>query len=225
MQNKFILNFVLFGFNICLCQKCLDILKLKNYSDHHLQRIEIKSITKREYKKLCKNIAKDNFDTSSNSLQKIKDQIIIKLKNGEEKVFQNFISDDITNNFTYSFVGYVKEIGYYIILVKYYETGKYLLINEINGEIKELWGLPKFSKDFVYVICSSNGLFYDEVPNGIQLYRIENKELFLVFEVTLNDCGIENVFFDKNNNILIKLNEPDYKVGKIINRFYKVIIK
>jgi hypothetical protein len=147
--------------------KLLSDVKLKE--NRYFQILEISKIEYDSILNLC------IFDMLKyEGISNMRNNIELYFENGKSKKYRNIVSDDETENVTYTYYGLVKPINSYLILVNYYETGSYLLVNAKNGKEFKIWNKPLISPDKKRIITFADFLGYDEMPNGIQLLSVDN---------------------------------------------------
>jgi hypothetical protein len=146
--------------------------------------------------------AKNKYD--KNSIKKTENKLMLPLSNGMIILTDSLPDSDDVGQITYKYVGFLKEISYYIIMAKYYETGEYIAVNYNNGNKTKIWGLPKVSPDNKHLVVTSSNLYYDIMPNGIQMWEImETGELKLNWEYQPKDWEPRNAEWASNNDIYI----------------------
>jgi hypothetical protein len=137
---------------------------------------------------------------------------LYQIEKGEKLVLKDSLSySDDVNQVTYKYVGFLKDIEYYIIIAQYYETGEYLLVDYKTGIKNKIWGLPKLSPDKKRIVAASNAIGYDIMPNGIQMWGIQkNGKLKLEWEYKQNQWAPDNVEWASNNTIYVNKKIPDF---------------
>lgn len=126
------------------------------------------------------------------------DELILILKSGQQKVLKNNLKNE-ESSVEYIFMRSLDAIGYWEILTFYYESFDYLLINQADGTETHLWNKPVVSPDNQYLLCGSTDLEAGYVPNGFQLWAINNDQLVLQWEKEITDWGAEKLLWTKDN--------------------------
>jgi hypothetical protein len=105
----------------------------------------------------------------------------------------------------YNYIGFMNEIGTYIVEAQYYETGEILLINKYNGSVVKVWGIPRLSPDWKHIVVWSSSLDYDIMPNGIQMWQVkENNELEKLWQYEQSPWAPLEVIWVRNDMIYVK---------------------
>jgi hypothetical protein len=171
--------------------------------------VYLSSFSKLEFQKL-KSSNKTNYAITS--IKKNKNEISLPLKNSKNLILKDSLSKtDNSEQVTYIYKGYLQNIGFYVILAQYYETGEYILINDETGSKKKIWGEPIVSADHKSIVDFSNAVGYDVMPNGIQLWEIQqNKELKLKWEYQIDHWGADSIEWIDEKSIGVKKIIPDY---------------
>ncbi|MBV5282082.1 MAG: hypothetical protein JZU53_06550 [Paludibacter sp.] len=143
------------------------------------------------------------------------DTILIFPKTGKKVVFANDTIEG-ENMVTYKYLKTMKLCDVVEIEVTYWEWSRIFLVSLNTGKQSELWDFPNFSPNKKYIISSSGGLESGEMPNGIQLYKIENNDIKLVFEKEIDKWIPTEIKWKSDSTILIKR----AKLDKNDNRIY-----
>jgi hypothetical protein len=169
----------------------------------------IDSITEQEYNRLkdSKRIYHD-----STPVRKEKNELILNLEGNKKLVLKDSLSkSDNVDQVTYTYVGFLKEVGFYIIIAQYNETGEYLLINCKTGSKTKVWGLPKLSPNQKRIVSSSNAIGYDVMPNGIQMWEVsQNGELKLEWEYQHTAWAPDDIAWANDSSIYVTKRIPDF---------------
>lgn len=212
---KFLTFFLLSAINFCFMQSCStqnqktdqdkkedSILVLNNH------KVLLKGITEIEYKKTAK-LEQINPDTIL--VTKIKGDLALDLANNSKIVLKDSLANtDNTEQVTYTYIGYFKDAGFYVIKAQFFETSEYLLINYKTGDKTKIWGKPKLSPNKEYIVASSNSLGYDIMPNGIQMWSIKNSELKLEWEYKQEQWECDEILWANNDTIYFIKRIPDF---------------
>jgi len=136
-------------------------------------RLSVKDIEKLQIQKFKKYVSRNNNELS------------LLLSDGSKHILKTNLKDSSSGFKNYIFKNYFKDLGYYLILVGYYEWRNYLLINQKTGdEYKLLCGAPVFSPSrerFVTTCCGGRSFSY---PNGIQVWKVGRDELKQEYSAT-----------------------------------------
>ena len=104
-------------------------------------------------------------------------------------------------------LGLLKPYNYYLVMISYYETGEFLLINKANGNMYYLTSWPDFSPDNKILISISSALGYDLMPTGIQIWSIDNKKMRLKANFGFDSFQIVDYVWVSENTIAFKTND------------------
>lgn len=117
-------------------------------------------------------------------ITKINGVLKIKLKNGKEISFADYIPktmEDEPHIITYAVSDYWEELHYCIITAYYWEGISQTLVNIDTGKKVNFWNTPIFvSEDKQFMIAISDSEAY--IPNGIQIIKIAKGNPVIVFE-------------------------------------------
>ncbi len=171
--------------------------------------IYVDSITELQYK-VYKNVNQIFYD--STAVRKVGNTLTLNVGQGEKLVLKDSLAQsDNVDQVTYTYVGFIKEIRFYIIMAQYYETGEYLLINSNTGEQTRVWGVPKLSPNKKYIVCYSDAIGYDVMPNGIQMWALSpNGKLDLAWEYNQLNWAPEDIVWVNDNSIYVTKRIPDF---------------
>jgi hypothetical protein len=160
-----------------------------------------------------KNIDSLSIDTTKIIVKH--DTILILPKTGKKVVFANDTIEG-ENMVTYKYLKTIKLCNIVEIEATYWEWSRIFLVSLNTGKQTELWDFPNFSPNKKYIISSSGGLESGEMPNGFQLYKIENNDIKLVFEKEIDNWIPDEIKWKSDSTILIKR----AKLDKNDNRTY-----
>jgi len=158
---------------------------------------------------------------STTGVTRTGDELVFKLKNGQEKVLKNNLTDE-ENSTEYIFMRSLEPIGYWEILVFYYESFDYLLINQTDGSETHIWNKAVLSPDNKYILCGSVDIEAAFVPTGFQLWSLENGTLVRKWEKELNDWGAEKLLWLKDDEVWGEQTYRDNVSGELKTRLIKM---
>ncbi len=148
----------------------------------------------------------------STPIIKFKNELVLPLINKKNLVLKdsNF-NIDRSDQVTYTYKGFYKEIGFYLVIAQYYETGEYLLINNLTGAITKVWGKLKISPNLKQFVCYSSFLEYNLMPTGIQMWEIlPNRELKLNWEYSIENWEPIDIFWTTNKYFYVTKYVPEF---------------
>jgi hypothetical protein len=149
-----------------------------------------------------------------------------KLKNSQQIVLQSDTTES-ENFVVYRYLETLPDLNYWLLRIDYYEGGEYALIDQENGEQISILGKPSLNKTRQYAIASSFSPEGAYDANGIQLFKVENGKLKLLWTKNLTDWSPSIVKWADENTIVMEKsqNSPEsnadlllsYKKMKVIN--------
>jgi len=149
------------------------------------------------------------------------DQLTFTLKNGQQKVLKANLQDD-ENSVDYIFIRSLDAIGHWEVLAFYYESFDYVLISQFDGTETHLWNKAVLSPDNKYLLCGSCDLEAQFVPNGFQLWSVENGHLSLSWSKEIENWGAERLIWTKDNYVWGEQTYRDQVTGELTNRLIKM---
>ncbi|BAV04340.1 hypothetical protein SAMN05421788_11068 [Filimonas lacunae] len=117
------------------------------------------------------------------------DSLRFVVKNGNGGGFKNNDKTDGDDYVRYYYKGLLSDIGYYCVSAAYYESGETILVSQATGERVNVWDMPLISPDKKTFLCFSYDLVAGFVPNGIQLYTVNNGKAEQVADAELTRWG------------------------------------
>lgn len=179
------------------------------------KKILLYPISKREFESVeydgIKGIDTIPLDTSKISI--LKDAIIIHCENGKVVRLINDTSDGDTY-VNYHYKGTIKSCKTVVVEGVYYEWMAFKMISLTSGRITEIMDLPNFSPAGTFMISSFSDLISGEMPNGIELYKVDKEKIYNIFRCDLTDWGPQEIKWQSDSVIFIKrifLQGDDYK--------------
>lgn len=143
--------------------------------------------------------------------------LIIKLRNGKEKIYVDKDKDDHSKSF--NFVKYFPEIDYGLVHVQYYEGDTYFIINLLNGKDKDIQGFPLLSPNKKRFAVYSKDLDAGYNPNILAVYRVGIDYLFLEFKEEPKEWGPSSLRWIQNDQISFKKDSYRIKEQKNLKYF------
>ena len=124
----------------------------------------------------------------------------------------------------YHCVGIYPEIGFIHVKAAYWEWTRDFLVNFKDGHETELWSDPIVSPNKSQIISNSADLVATEMPNGIQLFKLENGELKKVFEKEIIKWEPYEIKWESDTSIFIKVAKLDNEYNRHFS-YKRMIIK
>ncbi|MXN92157.1 hypothetical protein GR160_13060 [Flavobacterium sp. Sd200] len=112
---------------------------------------------------------------------------------------------------TYTYLGYSKEVGKYLLSAQYYEGGSYFLVDQVTAKIDTLAGMPDFSPNRQKIISyyvNPYGGGKSLLSADIQILSLSNSKFTCVFNENL-DYIPDDIKWKGNNIVLIKALSAD----------------
>ncbi len=162
----------------------------------------------------------DNLQQVSN-VTRNGDELVFTLKDGQQKLLKSNLTDE-DNTVEYTFMRSLDTIGYWEVLAFYYESFDYVLINQTDGRETHIWNKAVVSPDHKRILCGSTDLEAGFVPNGFQLWTIENGQLVPTWEKELNDWGAEKLIWTTDNYVWGEQTYRDSVSGELKQRLIKM---
>jgi hypothetical protein len=198
--------FVIAYFNIL--NSC-ETVNRKGFNFYNNEYIGIDTLSITDYKKYQ---AKNTFEDLDTTLKysAIYDTLKLPLDNGGNVVMiDTLVGTDDPSIRTHEYLGIYKNINYYLVLVRYYESGEYYLINKSNGIKYKIICYPIISPDKKYFVSTSAYLNYDVMPTGIELWKIKSDTLEQQFLILFEHFEIEEANWVNNDGLIIKIGLED----------------
>ncbi len=227
---KYIISIAFFLF-IIGCNSKNENSNLTNnhpFDSLHIERktLYFDSISSTDFEELKYNrsIGLDTIPVDTNRIKIKHDTIFIITDSGKEVVFAN----DTTYGETmveYQYVKTLGELGMVELVATYWEWTRVFLVSFKTGNQAELWGNPHFSPNKKYMICYSDGLESGEMPNGFQLFNVENNEVELIFELEIENWMPDEIKWESDSTIFIKRAKLDQNYNRKFDFVKTTIIK
>jgi hypothetical protein len=177
------------------------------------------SISEKEYNTVLLKMSEDKSveneiieDTNNVSRDKLK--LTFHLKNESDSILVNDTTQDFSDFVNYCYLESNKDIDYWLVKVQLYEGGGYLLINKENGNKIWIWSKPVFSPDKKHFVSYSCDLEAGYLSNGIQLFEVKNREVFLLWEKEIDEWGPSELKWKNDSTIYIEKLKLDFNDSK-----------
>lgn len=219
MKNLLLIGLILFIVSCISCNTKSRIIS-KNFIDTILinnQIYQLDSISELEYNSVK---TKNLILTSDSALIKITNHCIMIQANDTIVTYKN---DTIHNEsmVKYHYAGIYPEIGFIHIRAMYWEWSRDLLVKIKDGRETVLWGNPIVSPNKKYIISNSADLVATEMPNGIQLFKLESGDLVNIFEKEIINWEPYEIKWESDTShtitnfriVITFMQLPDYENG------------
>jgi len=130
---------------------------------------------------------------------------------------------DDTNSRKYSFLGCIDVLNSFIVQEAGYELNSIIMITK-NGEKLKLWSIPYASSDGKAIVCLSQGLETDLVPNGIQVFQMKNGEVASSCEIHLKHYEPQSLRWLDNRSFILKSQTLEENEAKSKKYYYKKFV-
>lgn len=129
--------------------------------------------------------------------------LTIVTENGKTTL-KNNLTDTYADYIKFTYRGYYPEIKQFGVSCSLYESGSFLLVNQVTGQNVRTLSAPIISPDKKHVICKSLDLEAGFEVNGIELYTYENDKLTKVGRTVFNkyEWGPGQMKWADNNTLI-----------------------
>jgi hypothetical protein len=170
------------------------------------------------------NVTKTIFDNAKAKHQTklVRDTLTIKKVNGKIELLttskKNIIFKDTLvevgdpNEREYEYIGQFKKAGFYLVYVRFWESGESYLINKKTGEQNILWYFPELSPQSTFFANTSLPYGLDGGQNGLQIWKIDktnHDKLIKYFEIDQNKWIPFDLCWESDNTIILKVIEAE----------------
>lgn len=138
----------------------------------------------------------------------------IQIKTNAKEVFLQNDTSDNDSRVIYSYIKTIANIGFVHIKGVFWEWTTDYLINLKTGENTVMWEQPILSPNKKLIISCSADLVATMMPNGIQLFKIDNGVIQKVFEKEIVKWGPSETKWESDSTILIKRLKVDDKYNE-----------
>jgi len=91
-------------------------------------------------------------------------------------------TEDEARNIAYEYVANIPAIRQWLVAVRLYEGGYYLLIDQRTGRRTRVWSPPAVSPSGQHFVCGNSDVLARYEPSGLQLWAVEENGLRLLWE-------------------------------------------
>ncbi|WP_147243387.1 hypothetical protein [Chitinophaga flava] len=164
-----------------------------------------------------RTLAKDS------TVKRVGTSLVFQLTNGQQKVRAD--NEEEGGDYVhYFYAGYYPALHRHVLSLTFYEGTGFELLNPDNGDTLNVWGPPAISPDKKYFMCSNMDIAAGFDVNGFQLFEINNKNLRLVGDVSLEKYGIDKVQWI-DNKTLIAIYQTQEDNANERTRYVKMVIQ
>lgn len=101
-------------------------------------------------------------------------------KTGPIKLTTNPAEDE--SNITYEYIASLPTIKQWLVAVRLYEGGYYLLIDQRTGRRTRVWSPPAIAPDGQHFVCGNSDVLARYEPSGLQLWAMDGGKPHLLWE-------------------------------------------
>lgn len=108
----------------------------------------------------------------------------LRLTNGRQVVFQSKpIATFEENGEEITYAGKLPQLHKYVLHASYYESAAYFLVDQTTGRVDTLRDMPIPNPGHTRLAATFQGYPYEGVPNGLDIYTIQNGRLRREFNI------------------------------------------
>lgn len=147
--------------------------------------------------------SKDTLPIDTSRIKILKNEITVLLENGDSLTFSNDTSES-EEYAIYSYKYTITPLKYVYLHSDCWEWTHDFYVNFVDGVQVDFMQEPIFSPSRKKIVSSCGDLESGEMPNGIQLFSIENNEIVKVFQIDLEDWEPFEIKWLNDSEIIIK---------------------
>ena len=119
---------------------------------------------------------------SASTAQRAGRSLLLKCRNGKSVRLVNNPTENYDTSVLYEYVATLPGIHHWLVAVRLYEGGYYLLIDQQTGRQTVVWSPPSVSPDGHYFICGSSDVLARYEPSGMQVWSMKTGRPQLLWE-------------------------------------------
>jgi hypothetical protein len=108
--------------------------------------------------------------------------LALKCQNGKAVRLVNNPTEDYDTSVLYEYVATLPRIHHWLIAVRLYEGGYYLLVDQHTGRQTIVWSPPSVSPNGDYFVCGSSDVLARYEPSGLQVWSMKSGRPLLLWE-------------------------------------------
>jgi hypothetical protein len=129
--------------------------------------------------------------------------LALRCRNGKAVRLVNNPSENYDTSVLYEYVATLPRIQHWLIAVRLYEGGYYLLVDQQTGRQTVVWSPPSVSPDGRYFICGSSDVLARYEPSGLQVWSMKTGRPQLLWE-RQTDWGVSQPRWLNNYTVLFE---------------------
>ncbi|MEL6866413.1 MAG: SH3 domain-containing protein [Bacteroidota bacterium] len=165
-------------------------------------------ISGKSYTSCMARVQKAQLKKDRQYVSQDKNGLQFRLLSGEEKQLLHDEQAGPGEAARYEYRYYIPQMGYFVVETSGHEWGEYLLVNDKSGQTTRIWGYPKASPDYKYLIIANPDLEPGFEINGIQLWGFTPKGFQRIWERELTDFEPVSVRWLNEESAEIQLRPP-----------------
>jgi hypothetical protein len=123
-------------------------------------------------------LEKDTLKKYSEMASRDANSLTIKIASGVTTTFLDVNAESVQTN-KYSLVDVLKDIGYALVHVQYWEGQTYYLVNLQTGQIEDIEGLPVISPSYKFLVSTNFAGLSGKSDPIIKIYKLSKPHLIL----------------------------------------------
>jgi len=203
-MRKFV-KYIIIGFVYFTIVTSCKISNKSTFNFYSNDYFGIDTMSLKEYRKQQTKITYENIDTTKKYIT-ANDILKLPLINGGNVILTDSLkgtdNPEIREN---EYLGFLRDLNCYLVLIRYYESATYLLINKSNGIKYPIIDYPIISPNKKYFVSTSEYLHYDVMPTGIEMWMISKFRIKKLFSVLFENFQIEEAKWLNNNELIVKI--------------------
>lgn len=147
--------------------------------------------------------------------------LALKCQNGKSVRLVNNPTENYDTSVLYEYVATLPGIHHWLIAVRLYEGGYYLLVDQKTGRQTVVWSPPSVSPDGRYFICGSSDVLARYEPSGMQVWSMKTGRPQLLWE-RQTEWGVSQPRWLNGHTILF---EQDFiRNGDVDTRVVRLVL-
>lgn len=145
--------------------------------------------------------------------------LVLRCQNGKAVRLVNNPTENYDTSVLYEYVATLPGIHHWLIAVRLYEGGYYLLVDQRTGHQTVVWSPPSIAPDGQHFVCGSSDVLARYEPSGLQVWRMKSGRPELLWE-RQTEWGVSQPRWLNEHTILfeqdyIRNNDVDTRVMRL----------
>ncbi|TGE14819.1 hypothetical protein [Hymenobacter elongatus] len=137
------------------------------------------------------------------SVRRVGNSLVLSLSAAKPLRLTNNPDEDYEKNIGYEYVGSLPEIKQWLISVRLYEGGYFLLVDQRTGRRTRVWSPPAVAPDGRHFVCGNSDVLARYEPSGLQIWSVEGNKLQKLWE-RQTEWGVTGPRWLDNKTILFE---------------------